>query len=783
MTSSYFDMTLDAILENSDLWKKLDQLLGLKSTRYLSLDIFDTFFRRSCNEPSWVFEETARRLIKQQIPLPMEPLDYRQCRIEAEKCARELATAEDVTFEAIFDCVPLSPFLKNALMREELQVEAEILSVDPLIRRIIEKTLSLGKEVIFISDMYLSHREINILITSKYPGLVFRKLFVSSDVGLTKLSGGMFRYVVDTLNTQPECIVHIGDDYYADFLSAKQNGLNSIHFDVPGYMSEILEKERRYQVQLPSSVMHARKLASLSVPSNLPSDCLFFFYYGAFILGPLLVSFSKWVLERSDNLGIRCILALMREGGIISSCINNELNTKASKNHVYCVPCYASRKATFLPALDPSGIADGLGMILMRKNYTVRDIFTEFELNDVRLTPYLDMPINMLSNVYIDGIDILTFIKIIMDENKRELCELISNKKRLLRKYINNLTNGKPFATIDFGGGATIQHQLSKGLEKKANINFLVYTTARGYGKSTEVNLNSFIPYEAETKKGINLITRSPEILEILLVGREQTTISYAENCEGAVVPLKEEGTYTSKHLQIIDAFEQGVATFQKWAQNLSVTTPNLKDRVAYLKILERLIDCPEKDEVAFLGDLTHEDNFGSNRSYKIINSESLNKLKREGISDTYRQFSRNTSYALSWLSWPQGSITSLDPEFMKDLLQLRTAGDKHLDAVDTLGNLLELNKIKNVIVYGAGEFFLCLLPIINKLNITISSLIDKKAKFGSYNVAGYAVISLSDCTLKEGDVVLVASAAYIEEIRRDIFMSTGNSNITVISL
>ncbi|MFM4902096.1 hypothetical protein [Aeromonas hydrophila] len=207
MTSSYFDMTLDAILENSDLWKKLDQILGLKSTRYLSLDIFDTFFRRSCNEPSWVFEETARRLIKQQIPLPMEPLDYRQCRIEAEKCARELATAEDVTFEAIFDCVPLSTFLKNALMREELQIEAEILSVDPLIRRIIEKTLSLGKEVIFISDMYLSHREINALITSKYPGLVFRKLFVSSDVGLTKLSGGMFRYVVDTLNTQPECIV------------------------------------------------------------------------------------------------------------------------------------------------------------------------------------------------------------------------------------------------------------------------------------------------------------------------------------------------------------------------------------------------------------------------------------------------------------------------------------------------------------------------------------------------------------------------------------------------
>lgn len=68
----------------------------------------------------------------------------------------------------------------------------------------------------------------------------------------------------------------------------------------------------------------------------------------------------------------------------------------------------------------------------------------------------------MLANVIIDGVDALTFIRHIMDENQSHLQKLISGKKSLLQRYIRDLTQGQRFATIDFGGGATIQHQLAK---------------------------------------------------------------------------------------------------------------------------------------------------------------------------------------------------------------------------------------------------------------------------------------------------------------------------------
>ncbi|WP_404840376.1 HAD-IA family hydrolase [Aeromonas media] len=781
-TGCHLRTAQEAVFHEGELLDKLEQLLALPSTDYLSLDLFDTFFRRSCREPAWVFEEAARRVIAQGLPLVMEALDYRQCRIEAEKKARKWTTAEDVTLESIFHFMPVPPELKQALRQAEIQVEREVLSVDPLARILIEKAQTHNKKIIFISDIYLPHEIVAGLIRDKYPSLIFTRLFVSSEIGLTKLSGSLFRHVVAQLGVEPEHIVHIGDNYHADFISAKQNGLNAIHFDGPKYTTDILEKEKRYQVQLPSGVMHARKLALLSMPKGLSAEGQFFYNYGTFILGPVLVAFAKWVIQRAETLDVGCILALMREGGIISTCINRELNNQA-RNDIKCVPCYASRKATFLPALDPDHITDGLGMILTRKNYTVKDIFAEFEIDDAPLAPYLNTQLGMLTNVVIDGVDALTFIRHIMDENQSHLQKLISGKKSLLQRYIRDLTQGRRFATIDFGGGATIQHQLAKGLDDEAIINFLVYTTARGYGKSAEVRLNSFIPYEALTKKGINLLTRSPEIFEIMLVGREQTTITYRETADSHVVPVLGTGEYSTQHLQNIDAFEQGVAAFQLWTQKLGLSAPDLEERISYLRLLERLIECPEEMEVDCLGELIHEDNFGSNRNYKIVQPEGLSRLQQEGISDVYRNFSRNASYALSWLAWPQGSMTRLDPAFMKDILQLQSMSDKHADAVDTLGALLEHNNVHAVSVYGAGEFFECLLPVLNKLKVSISHLIDKKARFGSYKVAGHEVVNLSDCQFNDGDVVLIASAAYIDEIRRDIFLSTTSNNIKVLSL
>ncbi len=772
------------IVFGSQFYEKVDTLFSNENIKYVSFDIFDTIFRRTCSEPSWVFEEAARRLIAKGKPLPIEPSDYRQCRIEAERQARNETSLDDIKFKDIFNYIPIEDGLKKELMDEEVNVESDVLYVDPLIEIVIKKARQHNLSIIFVSDMYLSALVLTNLIKKKLPDLNFYKLFVSSEYGETKQTGRLFQRVISELNVKPSNIVHIGDNVKADIESARAKGILAFHFDPPEYINDILDKEKEYHISLPSPVMHARKLALLSSPDKLSEEEAFFYSYGAFIMGPILSAFSKWILTRSNFLGVENILTLMREGKIFSECINRELNGEGGRHSkVFCRPCYASRKATFLPAADSDKIQDLVALSLTRKNYTVRDLFSELDIEDARFDVFSDTQLSGLDQISIDGKDGLTIISEIINNQKDELKNLIDEHKDALKKYFDSLTSVMPYALVDFGGGATIQSQLSKVVNHKPLVNFLLYVNSRGFGHSKDIPINSFIPYCNKTKKGVNLLSRSPEIFEIVLVGTEGTTLSYYCNERNDVVIKQADAKYSKQHLKNIKYFEDGVEAFQLWASYLNVESPTLDERISYLSIMERLIECPEPNEIKYLGSLIHEDNFGSKRSYKVINSSGVNKVNEYGIEKTYRNFVKNISYGSSWLAWPQGTISKLEPNFMKDYLRLRASKDKHMDDIHSLIQLCHSNRATEVIVYGAGEFFEYLLPHLMKEKIKIRNVIDKKAKLGHYNVAGYNVESLSNIDFLSGDIIVIASASFVDEIKRDIFLHVNVKNIKILSL
>lgn len=768
----------------SQFYEKIDNLFSNENVKYVSFDIFDTIFRRTCSEPSWVFEEAARRLIVKGKLLPIEASDYRQCRIEAERQARKETTLDDIKFKDIFNYIPIEDGLKKELMDEEINVESDVLYVDPLIEIVIDKAKQHNLSIIFVSDMYLPALVLINLIEKKLPGLNFYKLFVSSEYGETKQTGRLFQRVISELGVKANNIIHIGDNIKADVESARAKGMLAFHFDPPEYINNILEKEKEYHILLPSPVMHARKLALLSSPDKLSEEESFFYSYGAFIVGPILSAFSKWILTRSDFLGVKNILTLMREGKIFSKCINRELDEDLDRHSkVFCRPCYASRKATFLPAADSDKIQDLVSLSLTRKNYTVQDLFSELDIDDARFDVFLDTQLSALDQISIDGKDGLTIISEIINNQKDELKNLIDEHRDALRKYFDSLTNATPYALVDFGGGATIQYQLSKVVNHQPLVNFLLYVNSRGFGHSKDIPINSFIPYCNKTKRGINLLSRSPEIFEIVLVGTEGTTLSYCCNEKNDVVIKQAETKYSKQHIKNIKCFEDGVEAFQLWAHYLNVKSPTLDERISYLSVMERLIECPELNEIKYLGDLIHEDNFGSNRSYKVINSSGVNKINEYGIEKIYRSFIKNISYGSSWLAWPQGTISKLEPNFMKDYLRLRSSKDKHMDDIHSLIQLCQSNLASEITIYGAGEFFEYLLPYLIKEKIIIRNVIDKKAKLGRYNVAGYDVKSLSEVDFSSGDIIVVASASFVDEIKKDIFSKANVGNIKILSL
>ncbi|MDX7742855.1 hypothetical protein [Aeromonas dhakensis] len=320
-------------------------------------------------------------------------------------------------------------------------------------------------------------------------------------------------------------------------------------------------------------------------------------------------------------------------------------------------------------------------------------------------------------------------------------------------------------------------------MQQQPVTSLLLYCNHRGSKNSVITPISAFIPVRTDTIKGIKKIARSPEIFEIVLVGLEGSTLGYRRTAEGRVVPRQAEVSYSTQHQQNIRSFEAGISAYQLWDQSLGIPEPDLDERLSFLRMMERLVECPVSSEVRYLGNLVHEDNFGSERSYKVINSSGLARIHSEGIETFYRKFSKNMSYGERWLAWPQGSLSRLDPDLMMDFVGLRDARYKHAQAIERLLELAQSQQATDVIVYGAGEFFECLVPELAKNSIHIRSVIDKKANFGHYQVMGYHVISLSECSIPSGTVLIIASASFVEEIRRDIFAAISSQDVTILSL
>ncbi|WP_421254269.1 HAD family hydrolase [Aeromonas sp. 600948] len=772
------------LLENSQFLTALDQYLCIDKITHISLDVFDTLLRRACDEPSWVFEEAARRLLNRGLNLPIEAEDYRFCRLEAEARARKLISGEEISFDDIFEQLPFSDEIKAVLKVEELKVEREVLYPDPIIQEVLVRAQRKNKLIVFISDMYLPEVFLRDCISEKCPEISYNYLFVSSSVGLTKQSGALFSHVITQIKLKPEQVLHIGDNPRADVQSARQHGLASLHFDIPENLSEVLENEKVYRVNVPSAMQHARKLAVLSMPQQLSEEEQFFYTYGAFILGPVLTAFAKWVLQSAKRLQVKNILSLMREGGIFAACINRQVDFQSQQYpDIRCQTCYASRKATYLPAIDDSQVEEAVSQTLMRRNYTVRDFFNEFGVQDVRLASFLDTPLALLDQIAIDGQDGLQLMAEVFEQNIEQIKSSIQQSRLDMRDYFVGLTGDAPYLLVDLGGGGTIPSQISKAMLQQPMSSLLLYCNHRGSKNSVITPISAFIPVRNDTIKGIKKIARSPEIFEIVLVGLEGSTLGYRRTAEGKVVPRQAEVRYSAQHQQNIRSFEAGVNAYQLWDQSLGIAESDLNERISFLRMMERLVECPVSSEVHYLGNLVHEDNFGSERSYKVINSSGLARIHSEGIETFYRKFSKNMSYGERWLAWPQGSLSRLDPDLMMDFVGLRDARYKHSQAIDRLLELMQSQQATEVIVYGAGEFFECLAPELVKKSIHIRSVIDKKANFGHYQVMGYDVISLSECSIPSGSVLIVASASFVDEIKRDIFATISSQDVTILSL
>ena len=186
----------------------------IKGYNYISFDIFDTLLRRKVLHPTDVFTIVGEK---------NGDFSFKEKRIKAEIEARQHATGEEVTLDDIYKELGKE---YETYKQDELEVESNQLSANPFLFEAYRYCQSKGKQIIITSDMYLPKVFLQKILHQN--GIVFDHCFVSSEYGVQKVTGRLFRKELEALHISPSQIIHIGDSVRADAIGAWRAGIKFV---------------------------------------------------------------------------------------------------------------------------------------------------------------------------------------------------------------------------------------------------------------------------------------------------------------------------------------------------------------------------------------------------------------------------------------------------------------------------------------------------------------------------------------------------------------------------
>ncbi|MYL85399.1 hypothetical protein GTA51_20145 [Desulfovibrio aerotolerans] len=169
------------------------------SVRYVFFDCFDTLLYRLSDEPTRLFVEVGRRLLRAGLlAAHVSPGEFRILRQVAETRAREDAWSVRRTRECSIEEIyaRLAPVVGDPgrAVEAEIETERDFCYLNPNIASLIATLHRSGKRVAVLSDNYLSSAQLASVLRACGLDLgLFDLILTSRDVGVTKTEGRLFQ--------------------------------------------------------------------------------------------------------------------------------------------------------------------------------------------------------------------------------------------------------------------------------------------------------------------------------------------------------------------------------------------------------------------------------------------------------------------------------------------------------------------------------------------------------------------------------------------------------------
>ena len=589
-------------------------------------DIFDTLLLRPLLNP-----ESTKAIVAQRAGLEIGNM-YLKYRAEAEGLARQRA-GRDVDLGPIFaEFAALSGLPDDAVCRLrqlEESVERAAVTARPEVVDMLQFALAQGKRVVLASDMYLPRAVIESML-SAHGIRGWHALYLSSDIGLRKDSGELYRHVLEKERMAPAQMLMVGDNEHSDVQIPSDMGMKVWHVMRPVEMAHTVARlSPLVQHALATNDLNEELTLGLLLRTNLSP--VFYKNFSALdlappsyqalgytVLGPLVLSFVQWLGAQAAADGIDKLYFLSREGEFLKKVYD------LWAQHAQAVPpseyLVLSRRSVTVPMIRGMDEIEAIARITYFENHVSTFVWERYGLvlTDDEWTAIADQGLlnaERRVEVFDSRIDHLKPLLValaprILAQAQAERPAIMAYLHEMGLTDAENLA--KNFALVDVGYSATIQGRLNQLLDAKVHGYYMMTDSrAEAVAGRYEVRVKGcFGQYVHFTPDATPMLTQSFD-LEKLLSSDDAQIIRYHVVPSGETAAEVRVLSHDEVRCQPIRAdIRKGALQFV--ADAIATRTHLLGDFVVPTalgrQLYEVLVKHPSEREVALLRELVLDD-------------------------------------------------------------------------------------------------------------------------------------------------------------------------------
>lgn len=548
--------------------------------KIISFDIFDTLLLRPYVKPTDLFLHLQKLYTQEN--------DFCALRIQAEQEARKKQpNKEDINIYQIYEEIDTK---YKHIMPLEIALEKQVLTVNKQMKEAYDLALSLGKQVIIISDMYLTKEILEDILQSKgYKH--YSNFYVSSEFGVTKHSGNLFKHVIKDLDISPDNILHIGDNMHADYKAAIRHNINAVC--TPKVIDSLFDANKQAKIYYSNNSNSLGASIILGVLSiNLA--CLDENYWrklGYMFGGPLAYAYSQWLFQQAEKDDIKDLLFIARDGYSLEKVFNIVSNNSINTHYMYAARFL--KNMFFLNRTNDTLIDNSVGLNVFKNTI---DNAIIYEVVNKVLCFYKDKNSFLKQNTPAvnkdnaqQGIDFI-------NNNYKVYSNLADSEIIKYQKYLKTFMSTSKVAMVD-----TVTHFLSSqnllnNILQNQDIQILGYYYSF-VGEPSVLN-NTYKFFQAE----YGCIFNDWDLVELFLTAPEPPVYMFTNNKPLYYNVHKQE----QKRIDIYPTISQGILQFANNTKNIFNNKHLFINHYDIANLFNTLSQNPTKQDKKMLSNVQH---------------------------------------------------------------------------------------------------------------------------------------------------------------------------------